>query len=41
MITDTFTIDIPYVVGPSTVIFPLLAGIVVVMIVKWLIDILP
>lgn len=39
--TGTVTIDIPYVMGPSIDIFPLLAGIVVVMIVKWLVDILP
>lgn len=41
MITETFSIEIPYITGQSVIIFPLIASICVVMIVKWLIDILP
>lgn len=41
MFTDTFTIDIPYITGDSTVFFPMIAGLVVVLIIKWIIDILP
>lgn len=41
MISDTFTIDIPYVAGQSSVVFALLATIVVIVVIKWLIDILP
>lgn len=41
MISDTYTINIDYVSGPSTAIFSLLAVIVVIVILKWLIDVLP
>lgn len=41
MITDTVTIDIPYVAGDSTFIFLIVGGVAVLMIIKWIIDILP
>lgn len=41
MISDTFTIDIPYVGGDSSSVFGLLVTIFVIVVIKWLIDVLP